>query len=125
MPTSVLTPDTTIAESSDITVSANDTINLGLYLAEDDNLQLPASYPYYGGDLLLPDGSSILLLPSQAGGLIPGNDHITLKRKDPLGAYNETGIVLGGDRPNHLIAAGIWRVSREKVTSAKIGVQKD
>jgi len=125
MPTQVLAPDTTIAESSDITVSANQTINLGLYLAEDDNLILPNVNPYYGGDLLLPDGVSILLLPSQAGGVIPGGNFITLKRKDPLGGYNETGIKLSGDRPNHAIAAGIWRVSREKVTSAKIGVQKD
>ena len=125
-PAQVLAPGTAIADSGDIVVANGATLHIGLYLADDDNLLLPNVDPYYGGDLLLPDGLSILLLPTQAtGGLISSDDEVTLKRKDPLGAYNPTGIVLNGAYTNHFLLSGTWQVSREAITSAKIGVLSD
>lgn len=132
MPTEVLAPGTNTTPSSDIVIAAGDTLTLGLYTAIDDNLILPDDSPYYGGDFLLPDGASLLLLPAalQTGNEIPWKEEVIINRKDPLGEYNPTGIVLNGRVPNTILGPGTWQVVRsgpndDGTTNVKLGVQKD
>lgn len=126
MPTQVLAPGKTAADSGDIVIAAGATLTLGIYFGDDDNLILPSGAPHYEGDFLLPDGSSVLLLPIQATGeLVPWGEEITLYRKDPNSAYSKTGIVFNGITPNHIIGPGTWRTNRDEATSASLGIQSD
>ena len=127
MPSQILAPGKTVANSADQTVAAGAILNIGLYLADDDNLLLPDGSPYWEGDFLLPDGASVLLFDTQAtGGAVPWGDEVHLFRKDPLGAYNETGIILNQRRPDYAVVGPVViQVRRLSVTNASIGVQKD
>ena len=125
MPTEVLAPGKTVADSSDITVSGATPVTIALYNALDDNFLLADSHPTYKGDFLLPNGVDILLLPTQSGEHTPWDVNLPIFLKDPLGEYNPTGQFLNGRTPTAVLTPGVWRVSRDKVTSVKVGVQKD
>lgn len=121
MPSEVLAPGTSEADSSDITVSGATLVNIGLYLAVDDGLEFSDG----SGRLLLPSGD-LFLLPDQVGDAIPFGIEMPIKRKDPTGEYNITNLVLDGRTPNHLVGPGTYHVHRPEIfTGEKIGVQKD
>ena len=117
MPTSVLSPGTSAAPSSDITVTTIGTISL--YTELNDHFLLPD-----GTDFLLPDGSSLLLLPTQDGGDIAYGDFLELRIKDSLGQYQPTGKWLKSTVPVLEVGPGVWQV-RRPVISSPVGVQVD
>ena len=124
MPTLVEAPVKTAFVSGDIVVLTGDTITLGAYRGDDDYLIFPDDHPTWGGHLLLPDGVSKLLLPSQAGDSIPWGDQIDIYRKDPNAEYNPTGLVLNGRTPDQIFGPSTWQ-GVKGVTSVALGLQKD
>ena len=115
----VLAPTTAAGTSSDVTVAAGSTNTVALYGTVDDNLKLVA-----GGDLLLVDGVSKLLLVAQSGDVIPSGVTCKINLKDPIGEYRHSGLILRGSIPFQELGPGIWQVEKP-VTSIKIGVQSE
>jgi len=118
MPTSVLTPGTTAAASSDITITNRGTISL--YRALDDFLLLADGE----SKLLQADEASFILLGVQAGDSAGLNEVFPVKLKDPVGGYNEIGKALHYGVPTLELGPGVYQVYRPAVTTS-IGVQYD
>lgn len=59
------------------------------------------------------------------GSSIGGDVVVAIKRKNPSGTYNDTGVVIKGGAGNQVIhGPGVYRAEKP-VTSAAIGVQTD
>ncbi len=122
MPIKILAPGTTAATSSDVVIVPGETGTVSLYTSLNDALMLPQANG--GGFLLLPDGSSKLLLPSQVGGDIDHKVRFQITLKDPLGTYQPSGLQLRSTEPFKELGPGTWQVGRPAIDIA-IGVQKD
>jgi hypothetical protein len=122
MPTEILAPTTAAGASSDVVVADGSTKTVSLYTSLDDNLLLPDGPPTWNGNFLLPDGSSLLLLPSQVGDVVGPSEFFEITYKDPLAVYNPSGMFLRGTEPFKTLGPGTWQV-KKPVTQALVGLQ--
>jgi len=121
MPAQILAPGTTAALSTDVTIAAGSTGTVALFTAQNDGLDLPVANG--GGNFLLPDGVSKLLLAQQLGGGIPHTTHCPINLKDPDGNYGPSGLQLTGLELFKVLGPGVWQV--ERPAGVALGVQSD
>lgn len=121
MVSQVLAPATAAGVSSDVTVAAGSTNTVAMYTSLNDDFLLPIGSESH---FLLPDGVSVLLLPSQAGGGFRSDEVCLIELKDPVGTYGPSGMILKSSEPFKTLGPGIWRVSKPVTTSA-VGIQSE